>query len=59
MNEQESIIILKNKLKFDDLSIIKVRKFLYFLLKYNKRYNLISKNSEKEVWNRHILDSAL
>ena len=58
MNEQESIIILKNKLKFDDLSIKKVRKFLYFLLKYNKRYNLISKNSEKEVWNRHILDSA-
>ena len=25
---------------------------------FNKRYNLISKGSEKDIWNRHILDSA-
>ena len=58
MNEQESVNILKNKLKFDDLSIKKIEKFINCLLKYNNRYNLISKNTEKEVWNRHVLDSA-
>ncbi len=58
MNEHESLIILKNKLKFDDLSIKKIKKFIIFLLKYNNRYNLISKNTEKEIWNRHVLDSA-
>ena len=26
--------------------------------KYNKQYNLISKSTEKEIWSRHILDSA-
>ncbi len=58
MNEHESVIILKNKLKFNDLSIKKIKKFINFLLKYNNRYNLISKNTEKEVWSRHVLDSA-
>ena len=24
----------------------------------DRKYNLISKNSEKEIWNRHVLDSA-
>lgn len=27
------------------------------LLKWNKTVNLISKNSEKEIWERHICDS--
>tara|TARA_B100000965_G_C19414807_1_gene679378 strand:+ start:166 stop:795 length:630 start_codon:yes stop_codon:yes gene_type:complete len=58
MNEQESVFILKNKLKFDDLSIQKIKKFIFYLLKFNERYNLISKNSEKDIWSRHILDSA-
>ena len=28
------------------------------LLQFNKRYNLISKSTENDLWNRHILDSA-
>ena len=30
------------------------KKFLFLI----KKYNLISKNTEKEIWDRHILDSA-
>jgi len=58
MNEHESVILLKNKLKFNDLSIKKIKRFISFLLKYNNHYNLISKNTEKEIWSRHVLDSA-
>ena len=28
------------------------------VLNYNQKYNLISKTSEKEIWKRHVLDSA-
>ena len=28
------------------------------LLNFNEKYNLISKTSEKDIWNRHVLDSA-
>jgi 16S rRNA (guanine527-N7)-methyltransferase len=28
------------------------------LLKFNKKYNLISKSTESNIWSRHILDSA-
>ena len=50
--------ILKNKLGYSDLSINKLKLFHNYLLEYNKRYNLISKNTEKSIWSRHILDSA-
>ena len=50
--------ILKNKLGYSDLSINKLKLFHNYLLEYNKRYNLISKNTEKNIWSRHILDSA-
>ena len=58
MNELKAIEILKNGLGFSDYSIKKLKKFHNYLLEYNKRYNLISKNTEKNIWNRHILDSA-
>ena len=58
MNELKVIEILKNELGFSDSSIKKLKKFHNYLLEYNKRYNLISKNTEKNIWNRHILDSA-
>ena len=58
MNELKVIEILKNELGFSDSSIKKLKKFHNYLLEYNKRYNLISKNTEKSIWNRHILDSA-
>ena len=58
MNELKAIEILKNDLGFSDSSIKKLKKFHNYLLEYNKSYNLISKNTEKSIWSRHILDSA-
>ena len=58
MDELKVIEILKNELGFSDSSIKKLKKFHNYLLEYNKRYNLISKNTEKSIWIRHILDSA-
>ena len=58
MEEPIVIEILKNELGFSDSSIKKLKKFHNYLLEYNKRYNLISKNTEKIIWIRHILDSA-
>ena len=58
MNELKVIEILKNDLGFSDSSIKKLKKFHNYLLEYNKRYNLISKKTEKSIWIRHILDSA-
>ena len=49
---------LQDNLGFSDEKIDKISKFVDLLLIFNKKYNLISKNTEKEVWNRHILDSA-
>ena len=50
--------ILVNKLGFSSESIDKLSIFHDELLKYNKKYNLISKSTEKSIWWRHILDSA-
>ncbi len=58
MNYQDILRILKNKLLFSDSSIEKLKKFHDMLILANKKYNLISKNSEKDIWLRHILDSA-
>ena len=58
MDELKVIEILKNNLGFQDSSIKKLKKFHNYLLEYNKRYNLISKKTEKSIWIRHILDSA-
>ena len=58
MDELKVIETLKNKIGFSDSSIKKLKKFHNYLLEYNKRYNLISKNTEKSIWFRHILDSA-
>ena len=58
MDELKVIEILKNEIGFSDSSIKKLKKFHNYLLEYNKRYNLISKNTENSIWFRHILDSA-
>ena len=50
--------ILINKLKFDALKVKKLDNFVKNLLIYNNKRNLISKNTENQVWDRHILDSA-
>ena len=49
---------LHENLGFSDEKIDKISKFIDLLLIFNKKYNLISKSTEKDVWNRHILDSA-
>ena len=50
--------ILVKKLKFTHKDIEKLNKFHDELLKYNKKYNIISKSTEDKIWSRHILDSA-
>ena len=49
---------LRENLGFSDKKIKKIHKYIDLLLIFNKKYNLISKSTEKEIWNRHILDSA-
>ena len=49
---------LLNNLKFSSDDISKLSTFHDELLKFNKKYNLISKSTENDIWNRHILDSA-
>ena len=62
MNQLDShtkvIHILKFKLKFSKEKVDKLSFFADSVIKFNKKYNLISKFSEKNIWSRHILDSA-
>ena len=58
MQEHKVIKILQEKLNFADQSIDKLKMFEGEILKANKRYNFISKSTEKFIWSRHILDSA-
>ena len=57
MGDKQAKLILK-KLGFSDKCIQKIEIYRENLIKYNSKYNLISKNTEKEIWSRHILDSA-
>ena len=58
MQQLEVIKILKKSLNFSDHSIEKLQKFTNLVLKENQNYNLIAKSTEKQIWHRHILDSA-
>ena len=58
MQQLEVINILKKSLNFSDHSIEKLKKFTNLVLKENQNYNLIAKSTEKQIWHRHILDSA-
>jgi len=58
MNREEVQSELESKLNFSSEDIKKLTIFHDELLKYNKKYNLISKSTESDIWNRHILDSA-
>ena len=49
---------LEKNFDFSNKKIDKISKYVDLLLIFNKKYNLISKSTEKEVWSRHILDSA-
>ena len=62
MNSSESKVksklILAKNLHFNDKKLELIELFVQEVLNFNQKYNLISKNSEKEIWNRHVLDSA-
>jgi 16S rRNA (guanine527-N7)-methyltransferase len=58
MQQLEVINILKKSLNFSAHSIEKLKKFANLVLKENQNYNLIAKSTEKQIWHRHILDSA-
>ena len=57
MNKIDVLKSLKN-IGYSYSSIVKLEKFVDFLLKFNESYNLISKSTINEIWSRHILDSA-
>ena len=54
----KSKLILAKNLNFNHEKLQKIELFVNEVLSYNKKYNLISKNSEKDIWHRHVLDSA-
>ena len=54
----KSKLILAKTLNFNHEKLQKIELFVNEVLNYNKKYNLISKNSEKDIWHRHVLDSA-
>ena len=58
MQEQEVIKILKEDLNFSKESIGKLKSFSESLIKANQKHNFISKKTESDLWERHILDSA-
>ena len=58
MEEENVIRILKEDLNFDEKSLYKLRLFCNHLILANQKHNLISKNTESNVWHRHVLDSA-
>ena len=58
MNKENVKKKLTNLLKFSTEDLEKLEVFHEELLIYNKKYNLISRSTEKDIWHRHILDSA-
>ena len=54
----KSKLILAKNLNFNHDKLQKIELFVNEVLSYNKKYNLISKNSEKDILHRHVLDSA-
>ena len=57
-SKAKSELILAKNLNFNDKKLELIDLFVHEVLTYNKKYNLISKNSEKDIWKRHVLDSA-
>ena len=58
MNKEEVENYLKKILKFSVEDLDKLKILHDELIKFNRRYNLISKSTENNIWHRHILDSA-
>jgi 16S rRNA (guanine527-N7)-methyltransferase len=58
MQEQIAIKTLQDDLNFSSECINKLKLFSESLILENKKHNFISKKTESDIWNRHILDSA-
>jgi 16S rRNA (guanine527-N7)-methyltransferase len=58
LDEQSVKEILARKFNFSKSDLKSLEIFVEKLLNFNQKYNLISKSTEKSVWERHILDSA-
>ena len=62
MNSSEfqvkSELILSRNLNFNEKKLELVQLFVHEVLNFNQKYNLISRRSEKDIWHRHVLDSA-
>ena len=58
MQEQKVIKTLKRDLNFSENTLVKLKLFSESLIKVNQKHNFISKNTELDLWERHILDSA-
>ena len=58
MSREESVKILKKNYYFSTDKITHIEHFVNLLLNFNKKYNLISKSTEIDIWKRHVLDSA-
>ena len=62
MNSSESKVksklVLAKNLNFSDKKLELIELFVQEVLNYNQKHNLISQSSEKDIWNRHVLDSA-
>ena len=56
--KNEDIYDLLQNFGFSQSSLHKLQIYAQSLLIYNKKYNLISKNTEEQLWERHILDCA-
>ena len=51
-------LILRKNLNFNEETLKKIDLFVNNVLTYNQKYNLISRSTERDIWSRHILDSA-
>ena len=58
MTEKEVQNILLNKLQFTQDAIYKLDVYCKEVIEYNKKFNLISKSTIPNIWDRHVLDSA-
>jgi 16S rRNA (guanine527-N7)-methyltransferase len=58
MTEKEVKSILTNKLHFSQDSLYKIDIFCKEVIEYNQKFNLISKTTVNNIWDRHVLDSA-
>lgn len=57
-SKAKSKLILSKNLNFNEIKLKKLDLFVNNVLSYNKKYNLISRSTEKNIWARHVLDSA-